>query len=103
MQDFVADPDPRAYEQLVDRLLASPHYGEQWARHWLDVARYSDTKGYVYGREERFWPHAWAYRDWVVEALNEDLPYDRFLLLQLAADQVSDRGLISRLQISSGI
>jgi hypothetical protein len=78
-----------AYERLIDRLLASPHYGEQWARHWLDVARYSDTKGYVYAREERFWVHAWAYRDWVVRALNEDLPYDRFLLLQLAADQLA--------------
>jgi len=85
---FLADGD---YEQMVDRYLDSPHYGEQWARHWLDVARYSDTKGYVYAREERFWPHAWAYRDWVTAALNEDLPYDRFLLLQLAADQVTDR------------
>ncbi|MEM7009877.1 MAG: DUF1549 and DUF1553 domain-containing protein, partial [Verrucomicrobiota bacterium] len=60
------------------------------ARHWLDVARYSDTKGYIYGREERFWTHAWAYRDWVVRALNEDLPYDQFLLMQLAADQLVD-------------
>src|SRR5690606_39024628 len=52
--------------QLVDRLLASPHYGEHWARHWLDVARYSDTKGYVYAREEKSWPHAWTHRNWVV-------------------------------------
>jgi hypothetical protein len=88
---FVNDPDPRAYENLIERLLRSPAYGEQWARHWLDVARYSDTKGYVYAREERFWVHAWAYRDWVVQALNSDLPYDRFLLLQIAADQVPDR------------
>ncbi len=88
---FVSDTDPIAYENLVDRLLASPAHGEQWARHWLDVARYSDTKGYVYGREERFWVHAWNYRDWVVNALNSDMPYDRFLLLQLAADQVEDR------------
>ncbi|WP_197443749.1 PSD1 and planctomycete cytochrome C domain-containing protein [Maioricimonas rarisocia] len=88
---FVRDESPDAWEQLVDRLLESPHYGEQWARHWLDVARYSDTKGYVYAREERFWVHAWVYRDWVVQALNNDLPYDRFLLLQLAADQVEDR------------
>lgn len=91
VEQFANDPDPEAYEKLVERLLASPHYGEQWARHWLDVARYSDTKGYVYAREERFWTHAWAYRDWVVDALNKDLPYDRFLLLQLAADQVEDR------------
>ena len=76
------------YEQFVDQLLASPHYGEQWARHWLDVARYSDTKGYVYAREEKNWVHATPYRDWVVRALNEDMPYDRFLLLQIAADQV---------------
>ena len=76
---------------VVDQVLASPHYGEHWARHWLDVARYSDTKGYVYAREEKNWPHAWAYRDWIVSALNEDLPYDRFLVLQLAADQVEDR------------
>ncbi|MCU0878530.1 MAG: PSD1 and planctomycete cytochrome C domain-containing protein [Pirellulaceae bacterium] len=91
VEAFVADPDPRAYERLVDRLLASPHYGEQWGRHWLDVARYSDTKGYVYAREQRFWVHAWPYRDWVVRSLNEDLPYDQFLLLQIAADQVVDR------------
>lgn len=87
---FVNDSDPKAYETLVDRLLNSDHYGEHWARHWLDVARYSDTKGYIYAREERFWTHAWAYRDWVVRALNEDLPYDRFLQLQLAADQLVD-------------
>ena len=89
--DFIEDPDPKAYEKLVDRLLDCPQYGEHWARHWLDVARYSDSKGYVYGREERFWAHAWAYRDWVVGSLNSDLPYDRFLLLQLAADQVDER------------
>ena len=76
------------YEKFVDQLLASPHYGEQWARHWLDVARYSDTKGYVYAREEKNWVHATPYRDWVVRALNADMPYDRFLLLQIAADQV---------------
>lgn len=77
-----------SYPQLVDELLASPHYGEHWARHWLDVARYSDTKGYVYAREEKSWVHAATYRDWVVRALNEDMPYDRFVLLQLAADQL---------------
>ncbi len=86
---FVDDPAPDAYARLIDRLLASPRYGEQWARHWLDVARYADTKGYVYGREERFWVHAPAYRDWVVQAFNRDLPYDRFLLLQIAADQAA--------------
>ncbi|MFK5922794.1 MAG: PSD1 and planctomycete cytochrome C domain-containing protein [Verrucomicrobiota bacterium] len=89
VQNFVDDKNPRAYEKLVERLLESEHYGEQWARHWLDVARYSDTKGYVYAREERFWTHAWSYRDWVVDSLNKDLPYDRFLLLQVAADQAN--------------
>ena len=88
---FVRDSSPGAYERWVERYLESPEYGEHWARRWLDVARYSDTKGYVYGREERFWVHAWSYRDWVVQAFQEDLSYDRFLLLQLAADQVEDR------------
>ncbi|WP_197356575.1 PSD1 and planctomycete cytochrome C domain-containing protein [Aureliella helgolandensis] len=87
---FLNDESPQAYEALVEELLASAHYGEHWARHWLDVARYSDTKGYVYAREERNWVHAWGYRDWVIQALNKDMPYDRFLLLQLAADQVVD-------------
>ncbi|MBL9155071.1 MAG: DUF1553 domain-containing protein [Verrucomicrobiales bacterium] len=91
VERFAADPDPLAYEKQVDRLLDSPHHGEHWARHWLDVARYSDTKGYVYAREEKNWPHAWVYRDWVVAALNSDLPYDRFLMLQLAADRIADK------------
>ncbi|HUR46325.1 MAG TPA: DUF1549 domain-containing protein, partial [Candidatus Saccharimonadales bacterium] len=78
-----------AVAELIDRLLASPHYGERWGRHWLDVARYSDTKGYVYAREERHFVHAPAYRDWVVRSFNHDLPYDRFLLLQIAADQLT--------------
>jgi hypothetical protein len=90
VERFVNDPDPNAYERLVDTYLADPTFGQHSARHWLDVARYSDTKGYVYGREQRFWPHAWVYRDWVAQAFSEDLPYDRFVLLQLAADQVSD-------------
>jgi hypothetical protein len=89
VEAFVADADPQAYLKLVDRLLASPQYGEHWARHWLDVARYADTKGYVYGREERFFVHAPAYRDWVVRSFNEDLPYNEFLILQLAADQAA--------------
>ena len=89
VQAFESDISPDAYVRLVDRLLASPHYGEQWGRHWLDVARYSDTKGYVYAREERFFVHAPAYRDWVIQAFNSDLRYDRFLLLQIAADQAA--------------
>jgi cytochrome c553 len=86
---FVADADEQAYERLIDDLLESPHYGEHWARHWLDVARYSDTKGYVYDREERFFVHSATYRDWVADAFHRDLPYDRFLMLQIAADQIS--------------
>ena len=89
IRDFMADQRPDCYERLVDRYLNSPFFGEQWGRHWLDVARYSDTKGYVYGREERTWVHAWSYRDWVVQSLNNDMPYDQFLLLQLAADQAA--------------
>ena len=87
LHDTARDPHG-ALDRLIERLLSSPRYGERWGRHWLDVARYSDTKGYVYGREEPRFVHAPAYRDWVVGALNADLPYDRFLLLQLAADQI---------------
>ena len=91
VENFINDSNPKAWENLIDRLLAAPTHGQHWARHWLDIARYADTKGYVYAREERFWIHAWSYRDWVVDALDGDMPYDRFLLLQLAADQVPDR------------
>jgi hypothetical protein len=84
---FVADNDPDAYAKLVDRLLASPHYGERWGRYWLDIARYADTKGYVFFQESKF-PWAWTYRDYVIRAFNEDLPYDRFILEQLAADRL---------------
>lgn len=90
VESFLADRSPDAYRNLVERLLSSPQYGEHWGRHWLDVARYSDTKGYVYGREERVFVHSWSYRDWVVRAFNADMPYDRFLRLQLAADQMPD-------------
>lgn len=85
---FVRDSSTSAFEAVVDRLLSSPHYGERWARHWLDVARYSDTKGYVYDREEKRFVHSHVYRDWVVRALNEDMPYDRFIKMQIAADQI---------------
>ena len=92
VRDFESDPAADAWPRLIERLLASPHHGEQWARHWLDVARYSDTKGYVYAREEKSWVHASAYRDWVARALNEDMPYDRFVALQIAADQLVPPG-----------
>jgi hypothetical protein len=80
---FVADTRPDAYERLVDRLLASPHHGERWAQHWLDVARYAETNGYE-GDGER--SQAWRYRDWVVGGFNDDKPYNRFLTEQLAGD-----------------
>jgi hypothetical protein len=80
---FVADARPDAYERLVDRLLASPHYGERWGRHWLDAARYADSDGY---EKDTGRPHAWRYRHWVIEAFNRDLPYDQFVIEQLAGD-----------------
>ncbi len=82
---FSCDESPSAIERVVDRLLASPHYGERWGRHWLDVARYADTKGYVLFQDGNF-PWSYTYRDYVVRSLNEDLPYDRFVVEQLAAD-----------------
>ena len=88
MQGFLADSAPDAFETAVDRLLASPRYGERWGRHWLDIARYADSKGYVFEEERRF-SHSFTYRDWVVNALNQDLPYDQFLIQQIAGDQVA--------------
>lgn len=85
--DFTRDERPDGYERWLDRWLASPHYGEKWGRHWLDVARYADTKGYVFTAERRY-PFAFTYRDWVIRAFNEDLPYDRFVLDQIAADKI---------------
>ena len=82
---FVADTSPEAYERLVDRLLASPEYGERQARAWLDLARYADSDGF---KSDKARPNAWRYRDWVVKSLNEDMPYDRFLRLQLAGDEI---------------
>ena len=86
---------PAKVEQLADHLLASKHYGEHWGRMWLDLARYADTKGYMGGGKERRYPFAYTYRDWVVNALNEDVPYDRFLKLQLAADRLQGDGVTS--------
>ncbi|MBE7499310.1 MAG: DUF1549 domain-containing protein [Verrucomicrobiales bacterium] len=87
MAAFLADPDPNAYEREVERLLASPRYGERWGRHWLDVARYADTKGYVFQEERRF-AFSYTYRDYVIAAFNGDKPFDRFLLEQIAADRL---------------
>lgn len=83
VEAFVSDPDPRAYERLVDHLLDSPHYGERWARRWLDVVRYGESQGF---ERNKFRPNAWKYRDFVVEAFNSDLPYDEFIRWQLAGD-----------------
>ena len=89
VEAFVADKSANAYEKLVDKLLASPHYGERWGRHWLDVARYSDTVGDPARRKESpAYPFAWTYRDYVVKAFNDDKPYDQFIREQIAADKL---------------
>ena len=80
---FLGDSRPDAYERVVDRLLASPHYGEKWARHWLDLARYADSDGY---EKDLFRPGAWRWRHWVIEALNRDMPFDQFTIEQIAGD-----------------
>jgi hypothetical protein len=85
LEAFAADPAPDAYERLVDQLLSSPRYGERWGRYWLDLARYADTCGY---ERDQFKPNIWRYRDWVIEGLNADMPYDRFVTEQLAGDEV---------------
>ncbi len=83
--EFLADQSPDAYEKLIDRLLASPHYGERWGRHWLDVAGYADSRGSV---SDPVRPYAYKYRDWVIRALNADKPLDRFIVEQLAGDEL---------------
>src|SRR5438445_920937 len=88
VESFIRDQRPDAYARVVERLLASPHYGERWARYWLDVARFADTKGYLAGGEERRYAFSYTYRDYVIRAYNEDKPYDRFLIEQIAADLV---------------
>ena len=83
---FVADPDPKAYEKLIDRLLDSPHYGERWARHWMDVARFAESHGYEQDYDRK---HAYHYRDFLIRALNDDLPFDTFVHWQLAGDELA--------------
>lgn len=85
VERFIIDPDPQAYEKRVDQLLASPHYGERWARHWLDVARYGETHGYDKDQPR---PNAWPYRDYVIRSLNNDKPYSRFVQEQIAGDHL---------------
>jgi hypothetical protein len=86
IDEVVRDPSPEAYERLVDRLLASPHYGERWGRHWLDIAGYADSEGYTERDVERKW--SYKYRDYVIRSLNGDKPWDRFLIEQLAGDEL---------------
>ena len=85
IESFELDSSQRAWESLVDRLLASPHYGERWSRHWLDVARFGETHGYEYNEARE---GTWHYRDWVIRSLNDDLPYDEFVRLQIAGDLI---------------
>lgn len=85
-----ASPDEATWKAIVDELLASPAYGERWARHWMDVARYADTQGYNFDQDNRY-PFAYTYRDWLIRSFNEDIPYAKFIKLQIAADLLTDR------------
>jgi hypothetical protein len=89
VEQFVADASPNAYEKQIDRLLASPRYGEKWGRHWLDLVRFAETNSY---ERDGAKPNAWRYRDYVIRAFNDDKPYDRFLREQLAGDEMADGG-----------
>ena len=88
VEAFVNDKSDKAFEKVVDRLLDSPRYGERWGRHWLDVARFADTRGYLPGGVERRYPYSWTYRDYVIRAFNDDLPFNEFVVQQLAADRM---------------
>ena len=96
LDTFLADPSPDAYEKVVDRLLASPHFGERWARPWLDLARYADTNGHEKDNRRAIW----KYRDWVISALNQDMPFDRFTIEQIAGDMLPNATIDQR--IASG-
>jgi hypothetical protein len=102
VDDFANDPSPARYEALVERLLASPRHGERWARHWLDVVRYTESQGFEY---DRLRDHAWPYRDYVIRSFNADLPYDRFLREQVAGDvlePVRSEGIVASSLLVSG-
>ncbi len=86
VESFFNDPDPQAYDRLLDRLLESPHYGERWARHWMDVARFAESHGYEQDYDR---PHAYHYRDFLIRAFNADMPYDQFVSWQLAGDEIA--------------
>src|SRR5262249_30410555 len=85
---FVGDPSPTARERVVDRLLASPQYGERWGQHWLDLVRFAETEGYEY---DRHIPGAWRFRDYVIGSSNRDKPFDRFLTEQIAGDEIAPK------------
>jgi len=87
VRDFVDDPSPDAYEKLINRLLSSPHYGEKWGRHWLDLVRFAETNGYERDSPK---PFAWRYRDYVINSFNKDKPYDRFVIEQIAGDELDE-------------
>jgi hypothetical protein len=96
---FIADTSPDAYEKVVDRLLASPHYGEKWGRHWLDLVRYAETNSYERDNPK---PNAWRYRDYVIRSFNEDKPYDRFVREQIAGDEMPEAKLSSDPVVATG-
>ncbi len=93
LENYLGDDSPEAYEKLVDKLLASPHYGERWARHWLDLARFAESNGYAFDKDRA---DAYHYRDFVIKALNEDMPYDRFVRLQIAGDQMEPENYMAQ-------
>jgi hypothetical protein len=97
VQGFLADNSPDAFVKVVDRLLASPHYGERWGRHWLDLARYADSNGF---KADETRPNMWRYRDYVIQAFNEDKPYDRFIREQIAGDELYPNDLNARIAVA---
>jgi hypothetical protein len=96
LQSFLADSSPQAFEKVIDRLLASPAYGERWARHWLDLARYADSEGF---KADETRPHVWRYRDYVIRSLNADKPYDRFVKEQIAGDELFPHDLDAKVAV----
>ena len=101
VEAFVADTSPDAFERIVDRLLASPHYGERWGRHWLDVARYGEDQAHTF--EARKYPDGFRYRDWVVKSFNRDKPYDLFVMEQIAGDLLEDQDSAERADRLAGL
>ena len=97
VEEYLNDQRIDAYQQMVDRALKSPHYGERWGRHWLDLARYADSDGY---EKDRARPHAWRYRDWVINSLNADMPFDQFTIAQIAGDMLPEASVSDR--VASG-